>query len=643
MIAIPKNIETREPPPGSELLEGAEEKVRQIFDPDSITLSDADYVYQRFFGRSMTGKNKPEKIKNAIDSFLFAAPGAFDSWFARRSNEARRILYAVVFERVVTVDTLEKALNIEIKLMSERWARDRKIDPAYNLDFLTVYVNDSIDIDDTSNKKNSLCILEPYRSAVLPRLVPPPEALLENCVSRETSEEAAYDNSADIAETVPLFCEALNGVIRETEDKRPLLRGFSKKTTAKIYAESGLPSFPLEIDKAASSPLAADLLGRFMLFATDSSPIERPAKPEAMIRVFFKQFLAPDLQQMRAYGIKDSLEYNMFFDHLNKAYGNQYYYHTRFNGEAVTRATLRDCLLAIAKDGRTFDARALVKRLQYSGKALSNFTEEELRYFKVKADLIHVDGETLGCKKWDYTAPIGRFRFDFVEKPLFLGYFYLCASLGILEITQESAPLVCERAGKNLPVSVFDGLKTVKVTEFGRWCLDISKKPPEFEKNKYEAIADSELFLVTVRGRSLERALFLDSIGERLGMERWRVNPATFLSGCENIAQVEDRIKKFHALIESSPAPHWEKLFATVLKRAKLFDNRTVDATVYKLPSGEPDEREAASELLADPELRGVAFRAEGGMLVVPRRNEKHFRALLAAHGISHFGEEKPW
>jgi hypothetical protein len=51
-------------------------------------------------------------------------------------------------------------------------------------------------------------------------------------------------------------------------------------------------------------------------------------------------------------------------------------------------------------------------------------------------------------------------------------------------------------------------------------------------------------------------------------------------------------------------------LFATVIKRARLFDDCAVDATVYKLPSGEEDEREAVAELLADPELRGVASRA---------------------------------
>ena len=74
-----------------------------------------------------------------------------------------------------------------------------------------------------------------------------------------------------------------------------------------------------------------------------------------------------------------------------------------------------------------------------------------------------------------------------------------------------------------------------------------------------------------------------------------------------------------------------------VLDSTDFFDRQALDAIVYRLPSDTPLKREASAELLADPELRGVAMRAEGGLLVVPYWNEKRFYDLLAAHGISHF------
>ncbi|MDR1149928.1 MAG: hypothetical protein LBK66_15005 [Spirochaetaceae bacterium] len=639
MIAIPENIETRQAPP--ELLKESENTIRKFFNANTLTLSKAEYICTDFFGIGMGyGKKKEEKFENAIDRFLFKEPGSFDLWFSARPPEARRILYAVVFENIILFEMLEKALNMEIKLKNEKWS-SRRLDPRYNLDFLTLY-NAEYYYDTKTNKKKSLGIKIPYRAAILPRLVPPPEASFEYCISAEA--DTAYNNSAGIAETLPLLCNVLSDVLTEEGDEKNLMRGFSKKIVKKIYTASGLPPFPLETEKVAGvSPLSADMIGHFLMFISSFTPgLIRTINLPETLKHYFNKFLDSNFELVSyRYEPKNYFEYDMFFGHINK--GAQWPRDlAQSTDETVTRNTLRGCLIAIAKDGRTFDACALIKHLKYSGKILSGFSTSDLQSFKIKAETVSIDGYTSAKEGWESLNAATGLRFDFIEKPLFLGYFYLCASLGILEITQEPPPFICERANKKMPISIFDGLKTVKITDFGRWCLGIISEPPEFEKSKYEAIADSELFLVTVRGRSLERTLFLDNIGEKLGADRWRVNPGTFISGCGNKTQIEERINKFHALIESNPAPHWEALFNTVRDRADIFNKCVVDAIVYQLPSDNKSEREAVSELLADPELRAIAMRAEGGLLVVAHRNEKRFYTLLAAHGIAHF-ESARW
>jgi hypothetical protein len=593
----------------------------------------------------MKGKNKDEKFENAINDFLFTETGSFDKWFFALPPVSRRILYAVVFEAFVGIEELEKALNSEIKLQNEKWSYIKRMDASYNLDFLVIY-SESYNGANTSYKKKSICINELFRAAIMLYLVPPPEALLENCVSAEMPAESVYNNAADILETIPLFCGVLNEIFKEEAEKKNLLQSFNKKTIGRVYAASGLRPFPLETEKAAAaySPSAADMLGRFILFSVDFPMFARPEKPLELIRALFKQFLnLPEKtknKNTRVY--RSGFENSMFFPHISKNYSSSQYFFTDEAPEVATRRALYECLLTIAKDGRAFDACALIRQLKYTAKSLSFFPRSERENLKLKADTVNLDGNEFRKPQWGHLTPAGRLCFEFLEKPLFLGYFYLCASLGILEITQAEPPLICERAGKKTPVSVFNGLKTIKITEFGRWCMGLSDQPPKFEKNKYEAIADNELLLVTVRGKSLERTLFLDGIGEKLGPDRWRVNAATFLSGCENKSQIEERIKKFHNLIESAPAPHWEALFKTVLERAELFDRSAVNALVYRLPFGEPYEREAVAELLSDPELGDVAMRAEGGVLVVYKRNEKRFYALLASHGIAHFTAPKP-
>jgi hypothetical protein len=637
MITVPKKIEARKTPLNGKELKELDGHIRRFFDADSLTLDTANNLYQNFFGKGMHGKFKSEKIDNAINDFLFTAAGSFDKWFSLRPSDARKILYVVAFEEFIDIKTLEEVLNIKIGLVKEKWGRRYFLDPVYNLAFLSVF-----EIDD-----DSYCVgMKPlYRSSILPQFIPPPEALLESCVCDEAPGATLYNSSTEIAEAVPLFCEALNEVLANWTQDKNIRRAFAKKTVNNLYAASGFRPFPFETEKALAtySPQAADILAHFLLFMTEFRILPKVENPAEFLRGFLKQFQGSMTAKNNndRYWTSEMIEFNMFFGHLVKTSMPAYSQKKAGNIHSL-RDTLMICLYAIAKDGRTFDAGALLKQLKYSGKQLSFFSENELRYLKIRADELHIFGERITKRRsWEDICPVNRLCFDFTEKPLFFGYLYVCACLGILEITQAQPPLVCQRGDKKLPISIFDSLKTVKITEFGRWCLGLSSEPPAMEKSKYEAIADNELFLVTVRGKSLERTIFLDRIGEKLGTDRWRVNSSTFISGCENKAQIEDRIKKFHGLIEENPAPHWEKLFKTVLERTTFLDNQRFSAIVYRLPFDTPARREASTEILADPELRGVAMRAEGGLLVVPYEDERHFYALLAAHGIAHFETHK--
>ncbi|MDR3193220.1 MAG: hypothetical protein LBT87_09165, partial [Treponema sp.] len=127
-----------------------------------------------------------------------------------------------------------------------------------------------------------------------------------------------------------------------------------------------------------------------------------------------------------------------------------------------------------------------------------------------------------------------------------------------------------------------------------------------------------------------------DESGAGSGTNRWRVSPDSFIAGCSDKSQIQDRIEKFKALIDPAPAPHWLALFEKVLNRAGLFDRPLDDMLVYPLPA----DRSIAEELLRDTELRSLVHRAEGGFLVVPLRNKKKFFTLLNIHGIAVFNNQ---
>jgi hypothetical protein len=224
-------------------------------------------------------------------------------------------------------------------------------------------------------------------------------------------------------------------------------------------------------------------------------------------------------------------------------------------------------------------------------------------------------------------------RHELLTKPVFKAYCFVSACLGLLEITLKEPPVRRTYRDKQTPLAIYDSLESVRITEFGLWCLDLVKKQPPRPKREYQAIADKELFLVTVQGKSLERTVFLDKIGEKLGENRWRVSPGSFISGCVSTAQIVDRVDRFKRLIDAAPNPHWLGLFKQALDRAGVFGANRVDALVFTLP----EDQALSRELLEDGDLRDIAMRAEGRLLVVPVKNQRKFYDLLARHGIANF------
>jgi len=334
-----------------------------------------------------------------------------------------------------------------------------------------------------------------------------------------------------------------------------------------------------------------------------------------------KSWIFPD----RAY-----LEYNICIDHLSRTPG---YYLENDEMLPPSRKIFEDILTHVARDGNWFDADKLAEYIRISGKSFSFCDQYMEHQLKVKAETFEFDGLSLTPAYNDEFHPNGIMRYYLLVRPLFKAYCYIFAALGLLEITQEMPPLVSSYRKKQYPFSVYDSLKAIRITELGRWCLGLTDKRPPKPVQEYQAIADRELLLVTVQGNSLERRVYLDKIGQHLGENRWRISPASFISGCINKRQIADRIERFKSLIDPNPAPHWEQLFKKILDRAGLFDAKRSDMLLYDLP----ENRELQEELLRDPEIKRIVRRVEGRMLAIAARDQAKFYTLLGEHGIAHF------
>jgi hypothetical protein len=615
---IPETIETRTPQNLPPLAKRQDEFSQML---NSYVLDDLQNIFFSFSGTKPKAKRKADIITEFAALLAFPSIDDFHSWFAHISPLGKRILWKTTFNRFIPLRDLESELGQQLTVQQkDRWWLRISFLPELNLNYLTI---------ESTFDQLVVSIPALYRKAVLPWLVPPPEGELENCVFQRPEEQVKpWNNSIAIAESYPLFCEALNSIIlslQKDEQEKIIRSGLKKKDAKELYASSGL----LHFEKANDGPDSADMLGRFAL-CMNALKFSRPEDGHAAIKKMVKDFFSPVSKHSYLWYYSDSnfLEYTLLIDHLNRTPG---YYLDASTTIPNSRKVFHDLLMRIALDGRRFNADKLADFIVYSNDNFS-FCEKNLEQtLKIRAESLDIGGHTFQKEYYNEFNVEGILRNELLIKPVFKAYCFLCAILGLLEITLKDPPLKRSYHDKMYPISIYDSLESVRITEFGLWCLDLTKKQPPRPKHSYQAIADKELFLVTVQGNSLERTVFLDRIGEKLGADRWRISPASFIEGCVSKNQIIDRVNRFKRLIDGNPSPHWLDLFKKVTERAGLFDANRLEALVFTLP----DDQEVNRELLEDPDLRKIAMRAEGRLLVVPLKNQKKFLGLLSRHGIA--------
>jgi len=576
-------------------------------------------VYKSLVAKASVPK-KVELIRMLAKALVFATEDDFRQWFVNLPPLTQSVLTRLMFTEFTPISVLEKEFK-EKFLVNEKysWQTTLRLNENLNLGFLIL---------DYCNGQYTCALPIFLRKVLSPWFIPPPEADITNCLSDDAS--PGWDNSQFIADSYPLLCDAVSQMFEDISeaDREKAAKGLKKKQIAELKASSGFLYFEMD---HAFCPNSMELATRFMLCMKNFKPV-RPKDAydgiKDMVNGFFHNYSL--YKKTWYYPDRNYLESNVCIDHLSKSSG---YYLENYDGLPSSREVFHEILLGIAKDGRRFDADKLAEYIKINAKRFSFCGLDYERNLKIKATLLDIDGITYSCEYYDDFLAYGILRQHLLVKPLLKAYCYIFAALGLLEITQQIPPLAITKNAKQFPISPYDSLKTIRITKLGLWCLGLTKEKPPKPIHEYQAIADKELLLVTVQGDSLERTVYLDKIGVKLGEDRWRISPASFISGCESKKQIEDRIARFKGLIDPAPAPHWLELFDRAVIRAGLFGRYRNDVLVYNLP----EDRKVTEELLLDTQLKGIAFRAEGGMLIVPSRNQKRFLALLSEHGIASF------
>lgn len=429
-----------------------------------------------------------------------------------------------------------------------------------------------------------------------------------------------WTDTQQVTEVIPLLVEATAQLVK-TKDRADISRkGLLKGEIKSLRAACALEPFPV------ASSYGLDPIELFVQALThlEAKALKRPDDAESYIKMLVQRlFFDPKLVSRESNGIE--LEYFCLLRQFSRI-GYTYSVEIRNHG----RNGLKALLQRMYDEGKWFSVENLYQSFALHG---YDFT---FRNSEVLNRILFMRGESIETEFGPYVPnpydkgfrATGVLKRVLFEKPLFKAYCYLLAVLGLVEIGEKPAPLVLGKNGKMHPLTPYEGISSMRITTFGAWCLDFTDERPEAKVQEFETIVDSKLLLVTFKGLSLERKLFLELIGYPMGTERYKISEVSFIKGCADPSEIHARIERFKKLIEPEPSERWLSFFSMIEQRATLFAHGET-VLLYTFP----DDSSIRKMFAIDPAFRKIIIRAEGNRIVIKRKDQGLFKKLLAEHG----------
>jgi len=570
----------------------------------------------RGFWWSLTGQTSKGGPKAQVAAALagllqFKTPADFDRFFAALPDHLQEAIRIGAFNDYVDVPPLEKKYSLSLITVAERsfYYQYCVPDQAARVQLFAA-------VDEVT-----LYLPPVFRAVFAPWLPKPPG--YDPVPVTDTGGDC-WSNVEAVPETIPLMAEAAVPLLKDTDRYELARKGLLKANIKKIRSLCGQREFPIAAGYGLDS---IELFARY-LAGMGSGWTGRPKDTEEYLKGLTERFFEGNQGKTR-YLLQGGgeLEYLALTDHLTRRPGGS-------NDPAErppARHTFFKVLRTIATTRDWYTVDALLASILLHGEPFSFCdVETERSILYLKADTITCNDHIFACDPYERGFEAGgRLREAILVRPLFQAYCYLMALFGVLEIREAEPKKPVVKNGKAVPVSPYDAVAQIRLTDLGAWILGFSTAKPERAATIFEAIADKELLLVTFKGKSLERRLFLERIADPLGEERYRVTEASFVRTCEKAADINALIAKFRTLIDPRPSERWENFFATLKSRSGMF-TVSEPALLFSLPG----DAVSADSILKDPHLRALIVRAEGNRVVVRGKDHKKFMKALKERGF---------
>lgn len=220
---------------------------------------------------------------------------------------------------------------------------------------------------------------------------------------------------------------------------------------------------------------------------------------------------------------------------------------------------------------------------------------------------------------------------DFVIIPFIKSVFFILGIMGVVELKFDAPSSNNSLYLKNGHLSKYDGLKYVKLTEFGKYVFGISDYY-DFKdlKDEGEVHLDEERLIITILGEAPSKTMFFEKISHKITNNKFRVSREVFLKDISTKHELEDRIKAFTEKVDCNIPEIWKDFFEELVHKSTLI-NIVSDYTVLKLGN----EKNLLTSISTDERFKNLILKGENYHIIVKNENISKVINLFKEYGYN--------
>lgn len=294
------------------------------------------------------------------------------------------------------------------------------------------------------------------------------------------------------------------------------------------------------------------------------------------------------------------------------------------NDEKQMRKDLHQIFTLLPK-GEWISTNNLARIAYYNGIQFNPFSqsyEYNDLYISIKSDSSYRRLE----RKHAYQFSI----YDIITLPFIKTMMFLFGALGMVDLGySDPENIICQKNDKPW-LSVFDGLKYVRLTEFGNYIAGGKKRfAIDIKLQSFKIEIDENKTMLSIYGEDPIKKMALEAVGQQINKSSYMVNYESFLKDCTTHKDVENKIQFFRDNIVEKPPIIWESFFQEVLARMNPLEPVPAMAVFRVKP-----DRELLTHLTTDKILKQYVTKAENYHILVKTADFPKVKKRLAFLGF---------